>query len=114
MEQGKEIKALIGIELTTLLKWHGNAKCGGSKVLEKREMLLKILEQGNAAPSFKDWSVEEESALARLEAEPISIKETALGCLKEQHKHELLATYCAMSDMKKTGIHARTDRKAMD
>ncbi len=71
------------------------------KCSRRGRCLLKILEQGNAAPSFKDWSVEEESALAKLEAEPISIKETALGCLKEQHKHELLATYCAMSDMKK-------------
>ncbi len=77
---------------------------------EKREMWLKILDKGNAAPSFNDWSVGEEAALASLEAEPVLIKETALGHLKEQHKHELLATYCAMSDMKKTGIHARTDR----
>ena len=101
MEQGKEIKALTGNELTALLKWHGVAKGGDIKVSEKREMWLKILDKGKAAPSFKDWSVEEETSLARLQAEPVLIKETALGHLKEQHKHELLATYCSMSDMEK-------------
>ncbi len=101
MEQGKDIKALTGNELTALLKWHGVAKGGDIKVPEKREMWLKILDKGNAAPSFNDWSVGEEAALASLEAEPVLIKETALGHLKEQHKHELLATYCSMSDMEK-------------
>ncbi len=71
---------------------------------------MKILEEGNSAPSFKDWSVEEEAPLAMFEAKPVSIKETALGCLKVQHMHELLATYCAMSDMKKIGIYSRIDR----
>ncbi len=63
--------------------------------------LCSTRERGNAAPSFKDWSVKEEAALAKLEDEPVSIKETALGCIKGQHKHKLLATYCAMSDMEK-------------
>mmetsp|Transcript_18894 Transcript_18894/g.38980 ORF Transcript_18894/g.38980 Transcript_18894/m.38980 type:complete len:96 (+) Transcript_18894:782-1069(+) len=80
---------------------HGVAKGGDIKVSEKREMWLKILDKGKAAPSFNDWSVEEEAALARLEAEPVSIKETALCRLKEQHKRELLATYRSMSDMEK-------------
>ncbi len=83
LEQGKEIKALTGIELMALLKWHGVAKRGGGKVSERREMWMKILEEGKVAPSFKDWSVEEEAALSELEAGPVSIKETALGCLKE-------------------------------
>ncbi len=62
---------------------------------------MKILEEGKVAPSFRDWSVEEETALAKLEAEPVSIKDTVLCHLKEQHKRELLATYHAMSDMEK-------------
>ncbi len=76
-------------------------KHGDIKVSEKREMWMKILEGGKAAPSFKDWYVEEEEALAKLEAKPVSINETTSGCcLKEQHKHKLLATIFAMSDKK--------------
>ncbi len=63
---------------------HGVSKVGDGKVSEKKEMWLKLLEEGMAAPSFKDWSVEEEVSLEKLEAEPVSIKEKALGCLKEQ------------------------------
>ncbi len=101
LEQGKEIKALTTIELMALLKWHIVAKRGDGKVSERREMRMKILEEGKVAPSFRDWSVEEETALAKLEAEPVSIKDTVLCHLKEQHKRELLATYHAMSDMEK-------------
>ncbi len=66
---------------------------------------MKILEEGKAAPSFKDWSIEEEAALAKLEAEHISIKEDSLGCSKEQHKHKLLSTFCAMSSMEKQVLY---------
>jgi len=42
------------------------------------------------------WTAQDEAALAKLEAKPVSIKETALGRLKEQHKQELLATFRVM------------------
>ncbi len=63
MEKGKEIKALMGIELTSLLRWHSVAKYGDGK---KGEMWVKILEEGKDAPSFKDSSVKEEAGLAKL------------------------------------------------
>lgn len=49
-----------------------------------------------SAPSLIKWMIEEEASVEKLEAEPILIKETALGCLKEQHKHKLLATFKAL------------------
>ncbi len=101
LEQGKEIKALTGIELTALLKWHSFAKHGDGKVSEKREMWMEILEEGKAAPSIKDWSIEEEAALAKLEDKPVSIKKTVLGFFLEKNKCKLLVTFCAMSDMGK-------------
>ncbi len=51
-------QALTGIELMASLNWHSVAKCGDGKVSERREMWMKILEEGQGAPSFKDWSVE--------------------------------------------------------
>ncbi len=53
------------------------------------------------APSQKEWTEEEESALVKLEAESVAIKETALDCLKELHKQELIFTIRAMSSVEK-------------
>ncbi len=39
--------------------------------------------------------------LVALEAEPISIRETALGRLKEQQKREMIATFKSMSSEEK-------------
>ncbi len=81
------------LEIMILIKWHGVAKPRNGKVLEWREKWRKVLGEGKAAPSVKDWSVEEEAALKNFKDEPISMKETAIGCLKVQHKHKLLATF---------------------
>mmetsp|Transcript_21662 Transcript_21662/g.44701 ORF Transcript_21662/g.44701 Transcript_21662/m.44701 type:complete len:81 (+) Transcript_21662:144-386(+) len=57
---------------------------------------MEDFDSGKAPPSHKVWTAQDEAALAKLEAKPVSIKETALGRLKEQHKQELLATFRAM------------------
>ncbi len=41
------------------------------------------MEEEKGAPSVREWTAEEEVSLVALEAEPISIGETALGRLKE-------------------------------
>ncbi len=91
LDQGKDIKELTRIELMTLLKSHKILKPGEGKVEERREKWRKIFK-----PSHKVWTAQDKSALAKLEDEHVLIKETALGCLKEQHKQELLATFRAM------------------
>ncbi len=48
--------------------------------------------------------MEEEKALAYLEAEPILINETILGCLKYQHKQELLEFYNILPLEEKAGM----------
>ncbi len=51
-----------------------------------------IVEAQKVAPSVRKWTAEEEASLVALETKPISIRETALGCLKEQQKWEMIAT----------------------
>ncbi len=81
MEQGKPIDALTGYELTALLKWHGVEKPGDGKVAQRRDKWMKIVEERRVPPSVREWSIDEEAYLTMLEAEPILIKENALGCL---------------------------------
>ncbi len=42
---------------------------------------MKIVEERRVPPSVREWSIDEEAYLTMLEAEPILIKENALGCL---------------------------------
>lgn len=96
LDKGKSIDSLTGAELTALLKWHGIVKASDGKIDERREKWRATIDERKAAPSFKDWTMEEEAALARLESEPLSIKETALSRLKEDHKQDLIATFRTM------------------
>ncbi len=45
---------------------------------------LQFLQNGKAASTNKEWTTEEEEELIKLDAEPMSMKETALICLKIQ------------------------------
>ncbi len=111
LEHLKEITALTSIELMVLLKWYGDAKHGDNKVSEGREKLRAILEEDNVAPSFKDWSVQKEAALSKLEAKPILMKETALSHLKEQQKRKLLATCHPIPVKEKQAFMEKIDRR---
>ncbi len=90
----KPISSLTVSEVTALLHWHDVPKDG--KLGEKRKRWEKIVESGASPPSYLKWTEEDEAALSKLEAEPISIKETALGRMKQRHKQELLATFRAL------------------
>ncbi len=96
LEVKKEINSLTGDELTSLLRWHGAKKASEGKVEERRRKWRKIVKDGVQAPAYAKWTDEDKAALALLEKEPISIKDTALGRLQEQHKKELLATFKAL------------------
>ncbi len=65
---------------------------------------MKIVEERKVPPSVKEWTIEEEASLTMLEVEPISIKETALKSLNEQHKRELLATFKVLSKQEKAAM----------
>ncbi len=84
--------------------WHEVLKPGEGKVDEKREKWRKIIDSGKAPPSHKVWTAQDKAELTMLEAELVSIKETSLGCMTEQHKQQLLATFRAMSPEEKEGI----------
>ncbi len=101
LKLGKPISSLNLFEVTTLLKWHEVPKATMGKLSDKREKWTSILRNGTAPPSYCKCTAEDDAALAKLEAEPVSIKETALGRLKEQHKKELLATLRAMGPEEK-------------
>ncbi len=45
---------------------------------------MQFLQNGKAASTNKEWTTEEEAELIKLDAEPMSMKETALSCLKMQ------------------------------
>ena len=90
----KPISSLTVPEVTALLHWYDAPKDG--KLGEKRKRWEKIVESGSSPPSYLKWTEEDEAALRKLEAEPISIKETALGRMKQQHKQELFATFRAL------------------
>ena len=55
---------------------------------------------GAAPPSYLKWTEEYETALCKLETDPICIKEIALCILKEQHKKEMFAILRALSKEK--------------
>ncbi len=58
-----------------ILKWHCVTKPGDGKVTESREKWRKIIKEENSAPSYKEWTVEEDAVLTKLKATPIWIKE---------------------------------------
>jgi len=60
------------------------------------------LESGKGAFSHEQWKDDDEATMIKLETEAVSMRETAFGCLEEQHKQELLATFKAMSPEEKT------------
>ncbi len=62
------------------------------------------MEAQKVAPSVREWTVEKVASLTMLEAESISIEETALCCLKEQQKQELLPTFKALSKEEKVAM----------
>ncbi len=90
--------------MTTLLKRHEVPKPGDGKVFEQRAKWKATLESGKAAPVHEQWTVDEEEAMIRLETDAVSMKETAFGHLKEQHKQELIATFKAISPEEKAKI----------
>ncbi len=49
LEQGNDINALTGVELTTLLKWHGVPKPVDRKVEERRAKWIAISQSGKTA-----------------------------------------------------------------
>ncbi len=59
--------------------------------------MRRVIENKEAAPSHNKWTMDEESALVRMKAKHVSIKETALCILKDQHKQDLFATFRAIS-----------------
>ncbi len=95
LEEGKTINSLD--ELMVIIKSQGVAKSWDGKVTDRRDNWEKIFEEANTVPSHKEWSVEEETALAKLEAKSILIKETEISHLKKQQKQELLVTFNTLS-----------------
>ncbi len=91
-------------ELNTVFKWHEVSKLTIGKVGGKRKRWDEIVASWKAFPSYDKWMTKDEATLAWLEAEPALIKDTALGCLSQQCKREMVFTFRAMW-MKKGGIH---------
>ncbi len=92
--------------MKALLKWHGVEKAGDGKVPERREKWRKIVDEEKVAPSVQEWTAGDEASLVALETWPISIKEMALGRLKEQRKREMMAAFKAMSPEEKAAMMA--------
>ncbi len=90
----KPILSLTLSEVTACLNWHNVPKDG--KLGEKRKRWEKIVKSGASPPSYLKWTETDEAALRQLETEPISIKETALSQMKEQHRKEIFATFRAL------------------
>ncbi len=95
--------------MTTLLKWHEGPKPGDGKVDERRAKWKAILESGKSTPIHEQWKDDKEEAMTKLETEAVLMKKTAFGCLKEQHKQELFATFKAMSPAEKAKITEELD-----
>lgn len=83
LEDSQTIDLLSGTELRPILKWsHGVVKPEDEKVPEQIEKWKKLIEQGKGATFYWKWPLEEEEALKKLKAKPVSTKKTVLGCLK--------------------------------
>ncbi len=87
------------------LKWHKVLRPQDAKVDERRFKWKAILESGTTAPPHEQWNDDKKAAMIKLESEAVSMRETAFGCQKEQHKQELFATFKAMPLEEKTTIH---------
>lgn len=77
-----------------------------NKINEKKIKANNKAAFKEVAPSVQEWTAEDEASLVALETEPISIKETALGRLKEQRKREMMAAFKAMSPEEKAAMMA--------
>ncbi len=62
----------------------------------KRKRWEEIISSKKAPPCYDECTVKNEAILAQLETEPQSIKDKALGCLKEYHIRESVATFRVM------------------
>ena len=90
---GKPIANLRVSELEILLKWHDNDNWKGGNKEEKCIKWQAIVNSGAAPADIVEWTEEHNNRLQTLKSKKLTIKDTALGRLREENERELKATF---------------------
>ncbi len=95
------------VELKVILKYYQVKGFSSYRLSDAEAKLEEINGQGAPAPSFEDWTNEDEERLLLLSTKPIYIGDTALGRLECLKKMEVNAAIDSMSKEERDELHAK-------